>query len=106
MTGKIKMVLLAITLCLGIGLRSMGAVQAAVYSEACPFCGTMVSRGSFTRVLSADFMQVCDVDKDCNIYWVVYGEYTTVTCQTPSCQNYGREVRTDVWSQPEHYPAK
>lgn len=84
MTGKIKMVLLAITLCLGIGLRSMGAVQAAVYSEACPFCGTMVSRGSFTRVLSADFMQVCDIEKDCNIYWVVYGEYTTVTCQTPS----------------------
>ncbi len=102
MKGKIKTVLLAMFLCLGISLQSMEIVHAAVNYEACPFCGTMVSRGTFTRILTMDYMGKCDIEENCDLYWVVYGDYTFVTCQTSGCPNYDREDQTDVWGQVEH----
>ena len=92
MKRKIKMVLLAMTLCLVIGLQSMGAVQAAVNYEACPFCGTRVIRGERTEVLAMTYVQKCVEHEKCDIYCVKYSSVKTVTCQTSTCPNYNREV--------------
>ena len=103
MKRKIKMVLLAMTLCLVIGLQSMETAQAAVNYEACPFCGTMVTRGERTKVDSMIRLGRCKVHEKCDIYYVQYSKIETVTCQTSGCPNYNRDTDKvlSTWSTDE-----
>lgn len=91
MKGKMKKMLLAVGLCLMIGLQSVGSVQAAVNYEACPFCGTMVTREQHAKQLSKTFMQVCGMHGKCEVYKIVVETYTKTSCQTPGCANYDRD---------------
>lgn len=94
MKRKIKRVLLAMALCLGICLQSLGTVQAAVNYEVCPLCGTMVSRGERTKVISMTYLRECGEHERCDIYRVEYGSFGTITCQTSTCSNYNRDTNT------------
>lgn len=89
---KIKMVLLAMTLCLGIGLQSMGAVQAAVNYEACPHCATRVTRGQRTKIYYLERLRRCEEHEKCDIYRAEYVVVSTITCETPGCQNYNKDL--------------
>lgn len=92
MKRKIKMVLLAMTLCLVIGLQSMETAQAAVNYEACPFCGTMVTRGERTKVDRMIRLERCGEHEKCDIYYIEYSSIETVSCQTSGCPNYNRDT--------------
>lgn len=80
----IKKVWLAALVCLLIGLQSMGMVQAAVNYEACPFCGTMVTRGTALEKVGEEFEE-CTVRTKCIIKIITYDKYDTVDCQTAGC---------------------
>lgn len=92
MKRKIKMVLLAMTLCLGIGLQSMGAAQAAVNYEACPHCATRVTRGQRVKIDFMKCLRRCEEHEKCDIWYVEYILVPTITCETPSCQNYNKDL--------------
>lgn len=92
MKRKIKMVLLAMTLCLGIGLQSMGAAQAAVNYEACPHCATKITRGERRKVDHMEHVGICEEHEKCDIYNVTYKMVGTITCETPGCPNYNRDL--------------
>ena len=101
MKRKIKMVLLAMTLCLGIGLQSMGAAQASVNYEACTKCATKITRGQRAEVYRMEYLRICNEHENCRIYCITYRIFRTITFETPGCQNYnrdlddGRNIRTE-----------
>lgn len=84
MKGKMKKMLLALGLCLIVGLQSAGAVQAAVNYEACPFCGTMVTRGTVLEKVGEE-SHTCGQHPNCMIKVTTFKEYETVNCQTNDC---------------------
>ena len=84
MKGKMKKMLLALGLCLIVGLQSAGAVQAAVNYEACPFCGTMVTRGTALEKVGEEFEE-CTEHTKCIVKIITYDKYDTVNCQTADC---------------------
>lgn len=91
MKGKVGMVLLSMFLCLVMGFQSMEKVQASVNYEACPFCGTRVDRGEKTKVLSMTYLYKCETHKDCDIYEIIYGSFSTISCETVGCSGYDKE---------------
>ena len=91
MKSKMKMLLLSAFLCLVIGLQSVEMVQASVYYEACPFCGTRVVRSQKTKVLNMTYSYKCTVHDGCDIYMVTYGSVQVTSCQTAGCAGYDRE---------------
>ncbi|MBD5527852.1 MAG: hypothetical protein HDR02_05495 [Lachnospiraceae bacterium] len=90
MKGKMKKILLAVGLCLMIGLQSVGAAQAAVNYEACPFCGTRVIREDKKQLMSLTFIEACETHRNCDIFSAYYEYYKRVTCQTIGCPNFER----------------
>lgn len=89
MRGKVKMVLLAAFLCLVLGSQSVEMVQASVNYEACPyFCGTSVDRYETTKILDMKYLDVCTIHNNCDIYYIEYGRFWVVSCQTPGCNGY------------------
>lgn len=92
MKGKMKKILLAVGLCLMIGLQSAGAVQAAVNYEACPSCGIRVTREHGERMIHLDFESECGLHGDCAIYLATFEKYTKLTCEIPGCIHYDRYI--------------
>ncbi len=92
MKRKVGMVLLSMFLCLVMGFQSMEKVQASVNYEACPFCGTRVDRGEKTKVLSMTYLYKCTTHKDCDIYEITYGSFSTISCETAGCIGYDKEI--------------
>ncbi len=92
MKAKMKMLLFTVVLCLMTGLQSMEMVHAAVYFEACPFCGTRVERNEYTKIERMVRLGACTEHRNCEIYEVVYGVYRNVTCQTIGCDGYNAET--------------
>lgn len=68
-----KKMLLALGLCVLVGLQSAGAVQAAVNYEACPFCGTMVTRGTALEKAEERF-EVCMEHANCRAKTTIYNK--------------------------------
>ena len=85
------MVLLSAFLCLVIGFQSVEMVNAAVYYDACTFCGNRVTRSEKTKVLNMTHLYKCTIHKDCDIYRVTYGSFQVTSCQTVGCGGYDRE---------------
>lgn len=102
MKGKMKKILLAVGLCLMIGLQSAGAAQAAVNYEVCPSCYTRVTREDGERMTHADFVSECELHVNCDIYLETYEKYTKLTCETPSCIHYNRYIVQSTYTKPSH----
>lgn len=101
MKEKMKKVLLAVGLCLLIGLQS-GVAVAAVYSEACPFCGTRVTREDITQLISLNFLERCEEHRKCDIFTAAYECYSRTTCQTPLCPNFERYSYEGSYTEIKH----
>lgn len=85
--GKMmKRAVVAVGLCLFIGLQSLGSVQAAVNYEACPFCGTRVERYTEKKLVYSYYYKPCNEHSNCNLYNNIYDTYDVVRCQTTGCQ--------------------
>ena len=83
--GKtMKRVVAVAGLSLLIGLQSPSSVQAAVNYEACPFCGTMVTRGTALEKVGEEFEE-CTEHTKCIVKIITYDKYDTVNCQTADC---------------------
>lgn len=95
---SIKKMLLAVGLCLIVGLQSVSAARAAVNYAACNFCGTRIDEGEKLKLMSLEWREDCNEHDNCAIYYAVYKVYTTNSCQTPGCAGYGREVYRGDWS--------
>lgn len=85
MWKMMKRVVVAVGLCLFIGLQSLGSVQAAVNYEACPFCGTRVERDTVTNLVSSFYEPECREHSNCHVYTDFYEQYDVTRCQTAGC---------------------
>ncbi len=103
MKGRRGKMLLAASLCLILGLQSMGSVQAAVNYEACPFCGTRVTRETVVGKVSEEYDSPCTRHANCIIYIATYDFFAVCHCETPGCQIYHRERLNQEWKREEHY---
>ncbi len=85
MSKAVKRVVLAVGLCLGLGLQSIHSVEAAVNYEACPFCGTRVERYMADKLLLTQFVMACAEHTNCEIHRLVYDVFDISHCQTANC---------------------
>ena len=86
MWKMMKRVVVAVGLCLLIGLQSLGSVQATVNWEACPFCATKVERKTETKLVATLYDDLCNEHNDCLLFHDIYDVFDVVSCQTPGCQ--------------------
>lgn len=102
MKGKMKKILLAVGLCLMIGLQSAGAAQAAVNYEACPSCYTRVTREDGELMTNAVIVAECGLHGPCAFYLETYEKYTKLTCETPDCIHYNRYIVQSTYTKTVH----
>lgn len=104
MKGKMKKMLLAMGLCLIVGLQSAGAVQAAVNYEACPFCGTMVTRNTVAKECGRRFVRICMQHTNCKVFEVTYDYCDQIRCETGGCTGNQDIMQNRPWSSLQHCP--
>lgn len=102
MKGKMKKILLAVGLCLMIGLQSAGAAQAAVNYEVYPSCYTRVTREDGERMVNLVFESECGQHGNCAFYLATYEKYTKLTCETPDCIHYNRYIVQSTYKEKKH----
>ncbi len=103
MRKTVKRVLAVIVLSLFVGAQHMSTVQAAVNYEACPFCGTRVDRYITEKKVYTVFKEECTEHDRCDIYDVLYSNFSVVRCQTAGCLHSENELY-NTRASTEHVP--